>query len=362
MVVYSMRLEAASHEERLAVHALGDWKNKKLDYLLLIIGNDYKPAMNKKFTYHLKEILLIFLLMMSPALFAQKHENLVDAIRNNDTRLLQKLLKSKASINQPDEEGDTPLMLAALYGNTSTLQWLLQKGADPNKTNKDGETPFMWAIHDLEKLKILLQYGADLNALAHTGNSALLIGCVGANQYELVSFLLQNGADPGVKNLRKETPLMRAALFGDTATISLLIEKGNDVNAIDSIGLTPLLNALFNVNRNATIYLLKKGADPDMKAAFGLTAISSVVTYNDLPSVLAVLELTKQINAVDDGGISALMWAAYNEHDNPAIIKALLDKGADHSIIDKKGQTALDWARKKGNTKTVALLIAAGAH
>ena len=56
------------------------------------------------------------------------------------------------------------------------------------------------------------------------------------------------------------------------------------------------------------------------------------------------------------------MWAAYNEHDNPSIIQALLDNGADVNIKAKNGDTALSWAMKKVNTKTVAVLKGAGAQ
>jgi len=60
--------------------------------------------------------------------------------------------------------------------------------------------------------------------------------------------------------------------------------------------------------------------------------------------------------------MTALMWATYNEHDNPEIIQAFLDKGALVNIKAKDGSTALSWAMKKGNTATVALLKKAGAQ
>ena len=60
--------------------------------------------------------------------------------------------------------------------------------------------------------------------------------------------------------------------------------------------------------------------------------------------------------------MTPLMWAVYNEHDNPQIIQAFLDKGALLNIKDKNGETALSWAMKKGNTATVALLKKAGAQ
>jgi ankyrin repeat protein len=220
----------------------------------------------------------------------------------------------------------------------------------------------MWAVHDLQKIKLLIKYGADINAKANTGNTPLLIACVGNDRKETIKFLLENGADPLMKNKREETALMRTALFGDSASLALLLKKGMEINAKDKEGLTALINALFNVNREATFFLLDNGADPDMVAAFGLTAVTSVVTYNDLPSVKAVLNKAKNINTVDDLGNSALMWAVYNEHDNTEIIKALLDKGANPKIISKNGATALSWAQKKGNTKTVALLKKAMAQ
>ena len=60
-------------------------------------------------------------------------------------------------------------------------------------------------------------------------------------------------------------------------------------------------------------------------------------------------------------GITPLMWAVYNEHDNVDIVKAMLDKGANVNLKADDGSTALSWALKKGNTGTVALLKKAGA-
>ena len=109
------------------------------------------------------------------------------------------------------------------------------------------------------------------------------------------------------------------------------------------------------------VWAAKRGADPDKVGAFGLTALSSAVTFNDLESVKAILKKTKKIDWKGVRGITPLMWAVYNEHDNVDIVKALLDKGADVNIKAEDGSTALSWALKKGNTETVALLKKAGA-
>jgi ankyrin repeat protein len=299
-------------------------------------------------------------LMGSPAL-AQSPASLPHLVKANDIAAVEKAL-TRANAGSVDEEGDPLLMNAALYASAEMMELLLRKGADPNAKNRDGETALMWAVPDKAKLALLLKHGADVNSASASGNTALHIACVGADTYGLVKLLMDHGADPLLRNGRKETALMRTALFGDTATLSALVKAGNEVDAMDSTGLTALINAIFNVNRAATVWLLNNGADPDKVGAFGLTAVTAVVTYNDVPSVAAVLSKAKNINTVDSLGISALMWAAYNEHDNPAIIQALLDKGADVQLKAKNGDTALSWALKKGNTKTGALLRKAGAQ
>jgi ankyrin repeat protein len=300
-------------------------------------------------------------LIVLPAKAQKTSAELLEAIKTNDAEAVKKLASTKL-VNLADEDGDFPLMNAALYGSGQIMEILLQKGADPNAKNKDGETALMWSAQDPEKIKLLIKHGADINMAAKTGNTVLLIASVGNNQLPLIEFLVSQGADPLVKNQKGETSLMRAALFGDSSTISYLISRGVEMDAKDTSGSTALMNSIFNVNTEATLVLLEKGADPDLKALFGLTAVSSVVTYNDMPSINAVLQKAKNINTTDDGGISALMWAVYNEHDNPGIVQALLDKGADVNHKAKDGSTALSWALKKGNTKTVALLKQAGAR
>ena len=283
------------------------------------------------------------------------------AVKNNDLNHVRSLLDQGADPNSYDEDGDHLLMYAALYASADCMQLLIEKGSNVNAKNKFDETALMWAVHDLAKMKLLIERGADINARAKSGNTPLLIAAVGQSKYEAVKLLLDKGADALAVNNRKENALIRAALFGDTATTSLLLSKGININAISMDSTTALLNAALNVNSPVVIHLLERGADPDMIGAFRLTALAVSVTYNDLASVKAILKKTKKVNAQDIMGHSVLMWAVYNEHDNVEIIQALLDKGADVNMKANDGSTILSWALKKGNTATVTLLKKAGA-
>jgi len=311
----------------------------------------------------LKFLLSIFLFVTS---FCQLNAqtaslNIFTAVRNNDIKEIKTLLDNGADPNSYDEDGDHILMFAALYASSDCMQLLIDKGSNVNAKNKLGETALMWSVHDISKMKLLIRHGADVNAKANSGNTPLLIASVIHGKYEVVKLLLDKGADVLAVNNRKETALIRAALFNDTTTISLLLSKGIDINALSSDSTTALLNAALNVNSPVVIQLLERGADPDKICFFGLTALSASVTFNDLVSVKALLKKAKKINIQSGGGFTPLMWAVYNDYDNVDIINALLDKGADVNIKGDAGATALSIALKKGNTQTVALLKKAGA-
>lgn len=62
------------------------------------------------------------------------------------------LLKSGAGPNLTTDDGQTPVHVAAKYGNTSTLILLLEDGGDPLFKNKSGETPLHLACRSLSIL------------------------------------------------------------------------------------------------------------------------------------------------------------------------------------------------------------------
>ena len=118
-----------------------------------------------------------------------------------------------------------------------------------------------------------------------------------------------------------------------------------------------------SANWQAIFCLLNNGADANIPDPINTTILLWAAEQNNLEAVKALVKKTKNINTVDSiKGMTTLMWAVYNEHDNPQIIKVLLDNGALVNIKAKDGSTALSSAIKKGNTETVALLRKAGAE
>jgi hypothetical protein len=70
--------------------------------------------------------------------------------------------------------------------------------------------------------------------------------------------------------------------------------------------------------------------------------------------VKKLLEKGADVNAVNKDGETALMWASDKGHTEVA--KLLIEKGADVNVADKSGTTALIWASLAGHTEIVKLL------
>lgn len=120
--------------------------------------------------------------------------------------------------------------------------------------------------------------------------------------------------------------MLRAALVGNTAAVSIFLDHGVAVNATDANGRTPLIEAVFGSHLATVEELLKRGAD---------------------------------VNAQDADGWTALMEAASKGRSD--VVRILLAHGADARIKNKKGWSALRTTSRR-NTEISRLLRNAGAE
>jgi ankyrin repeat protein len=158
-----------------------------------------------------------------------------DAAMNGDLSRLRELLKQDPGlVNARDDDGDTPLHVAAMYGQTEAIELLGELGADFNARNNYGSTPLhrAAAYGQTEAAKLLGELGAELEARDNKG----------------------------------QTPLHRAAACGETEMAKLLMELGADLEAKDNNGMTPLHWAAVHGETEAAKLLMKLGADPEVNA------------------------------------------------------------------------------------------------
>jgi len=113
-------------------------------------------------------------------------------------------------------------------GNASLVTKLLQEGADPNRIGTgglSGGTPLSWATHhsDIGIMKLLIAGGADVNKKIEGGATVLML----ATSTQATQFLLDNGADPTLKDQYGQTALQHAETNNK---VSIVLNISNDTH------------------------------------------------------------------------------------------------------------------------------------
>lgn len=137
----------------------------------------------------------------------------------------------------------TPLVFAATFTRTNIVDVLLQAGADINGKDVGWLTPLMAALRAGQERIVahLVARGVDLKAAeAAPGSSPLLNEVIESGlSDELLSFMIERGADLNRSDYNGQTPLHMAAKAKRKETMELLIAKGANQTARNKEGLTP---------------------------------------------------------------------------------------------------------------------------
>jgi uncharacterized protein len=140
------------------------------------------------------------------------------AMRDDSPKVAAALLASPAlNVDAANAMGETPLMMAALKGRLDWAKKLIERGA---KVQKPGWSPLHYAATgpSTELLALLLDRGADINALAPNRNTPLMMAARYGTE-ENVKLLLQRGANKALINDRN----LSAADMAKTSERSWLV-------------------------------------------------------------------------------------------------------------------------------------------
>jgi uncharacterized protein len=111
---------------------------------------------------------------------------------------------TRENVNVRDEAvGDTLLLDAAARSNADAVRLLLNLGADVDAVSSEGNTPLIVAAsrYNQDIAKLLLEAGADPNIKGSKGMTAVRWAITGGpDGYDLVRLLLQHGANPWIAN------------------------------------------------------------------------------------------------------------------------------------------------------------------
>jgi uncharacterized protein len=254
-------------------------------------------------------------------------------------------------------------MSAAAQGKTEICQYLLAHGAAVDQVSQSGASALLYALGSghLNVTLALLEHHADVN-LATLATPEFL-----EKEAEKLTASKTTATD---KEKEKEeahrdgvTPLMVAAEGGFVQLVQVLLDAGADVSAVDDEDSTALQYAVREGHLTLVQVLVQHGANPNEevvdKADKKHNLLLDAIQGNDVDLSVLLVNRGANVSVSDDDGVSALIQAAYLGHDT--VVQALLAHGADIAHVNNEGITALVAAASEGhNTVVQRLLVAVG--
>ena len=143
--------------------------------------------------------------------------------------------------------------------------------------NSFDSTALLWCTNDLEKVRLLLDKGADVNVRTKQGLSPLFIAATHDGNVDVIKLVLERGADatkaPGPAGVTGA--LMMSARANDTASCKLLVEKGAVAKAKGPGGFTALISAAGYGNAELVKLLLDRGADVNAQSGPSIAKVKN---------------------------------------------------------------------------------------
>ncbi|MBF0256474.1 MAG: ankyrin repeat domain-containing protein [Gammaproteobacteria bacterium] len=174
----------------------------------------------------------------------------------------------------------------------------------------------------------------------------------------LICLLLAGCSADNADEELAEPELIVAAEQGDLGRLDLLLQQQPDPDVRDSCQWTPLMKAAHLGHKAVVQRLLLLDAQVDLADKGGYTALLLAASNNHVEIIDLLHARGANLNQQErTNGWSALIWAANMGHQ--ASVERLLQLGADPSLRDLKGRTALDWAQLKQHQPLIPLLSAA---
>lgn len=311
--------------------------------------------------------------------------------------LLNVTLAHGARIDDKDSWNGTGLIRAAERGHAQVVGRLLQAGIDRDHVNRIGYQAIheaIWLGQDTRRyhdtIRALVAGGVELTRRSSTEGltplqmaqrrgysgtesilrtaldppeipdpDAALLRASRTGDADRAALALRAGADIETRDANQRTPLLLAATNDRVAVARLLVALGADPDALDDRHDTPWL--VTGVTGSVAMLEALLPADPDqtIRNRFGGTSLIPASERGHVDYVQRVLQTDIDLNHVNSLGWTALLEAVIlgdGGPDHQQIVRLLLDAGADPTIADNDGITALQHAQARGHTTIAGLL------
>uniref|UniRef100_A0A7N5ZQC5 SOCS box domain-containing protein n=1 Tax=Anabas testudineus TaxID=64144 RepID=A0A7N5ZQC5_ANATE len=278
---------------------------------------------------------------------------LVAAILNDQYDLATLLLRYSANVDQTGPLSRTALHECAFLGLENFVHLLLESGANPNACDIKKKTPLALAAQNghLKVVEVLLQKGAHVWCESESGT--ILFEAAASGNPDIISLLLEHGADPNQPLYSGHLPIHRVAYHGHRLALEHLIPV-TKMSAVKESGMSPLHSAAAGGHAHCVEILLKAGYDPNFMLHPRVrrnydderrSALFFAVSNNDLQCTRLLLEAGAMVN---QDPINCLQVAL--RQGNYELINTLLKFGANVNYYSRINTThfptALQYALK----------------
>ena len=317
------------------------------------------------------------------------------ASRLGHVNIAKWLLSHGADVNSKEEDGCTPLYVAASCRQLESCRILLEHNAQVNSADNDGRTPFLEALKNgyPDIARLLLDHDADVRVHDDNGNTPLyfvaihghlelaqtllerdievdprkddgstpFLGALQSGHPDVARLLLDHDAKVHVRDSKGNTPLHFAAEQGLLEITRNLLERNADVNSQNNHGSTPLLLASEEGYPDVVQLLLDHKADLNLQDSDGDTPLHCAAIGGQLEVALLLLKLNVEVNSRNVKGSTPLHLASSRgswllPEGSAAVVRLLLDYGADVHACDLDGKYASEVARGPEEQDIVRLL------
>ncbi|XP_068604001.1 dynein axonemal heavy chain 12 [Brachionichthys hirsutus] len=278
---------------------------------------------------------------------------LVAAILNDQYDLATLLLRYNAKVDQMGQLNRTALHESAFLGLENFVHLLLEAGANPNACDVKRKAPLALAAQNghLNVVDVLLQKGAHVWCESEAGS--VMFDAAASGNPDVISLLLDHGADPNLPLYSGHLPIHRLAYHGHILALERIIPV-TKMDAVKESGMSPLHSAAAGGHAHCVEMLLKAGYDPNFMLHPRLrrnydderrSSLFFAVSNNDLQCTRLLVDAGAMVN---QDPINCLQVAL--RQGNYELINTLLKSGANVNYYSRVNTThfpsALQYALK----------------
>ncbi len=322
------------------------------------------------------------------------------AIRRGHFEAVRLMIAQGWDVNAPQADGRTPPFWADAHGQPEIAALLIAKGSrrdsDAPKSESNSLAQIKAKVADISRRYLQTVAGSShlpegkdvglIHAAVQSGDAETLVHMIASNKAlvsvkdkngnsvlhkattgEIARLLIAHGADVDARGWMGNRPLHDAASHGHFNVTRVLIESGADVNATRQYEMTPLHWAARGGHAAVVAFLIESGAVPDAEDGWGGTPLTDAIKAGHDECAFSLIALGADVNRPlhkDSPGAllkdaTPLHWAA--KFGRVAVVRCLLEAGAEQEAIDCQGNTPLHQAAAAGQIDVVRCLLDMGA-